>query len=133
MVFPGKNWASPENGYAQEVIPMKEEDVDAAASELLTKTIEITDVTDSYIESSLEVKPVEPEDCHQDIGALRVKERSSSFEALYDATQLESVSSSLPLPSSIVDSTPLVGDHFQGTFTKSEVTSSFEELYRPVC
>lgn len=57
------------------------------------------------------------------------RETSSSFEALYDATQPESVSSSLPLAVSSFDSSPLLGDRFHNKFNKSAVTSRFEDLY----
>ena len=72
------------------------------------------------LDSNIEISPLTDDS----------KEKSSSFETLYDTTQVEAISSTLPLPSSDYDNTPLVGDPFVGTFEQSNLSSSFEDLYR---
>ena len=99
-------------------------------SPLDTNTIDISGLKEISIDSTLEEMNVGPDTQHISKLTVDSKRKSSSFEALYDSAQIDTVSSGEPLPSSDIDNTPIVGDHFVGTFKNSCFTSSFEDLYR---
>jgi hypothetical protein len=95
-----------------------------------SSTIEISDAHIPLGDQSLEVLPVMADHLGDNRPLIETKQNSSSFEALYDSAQIDAVSGSLPLPSSDTDNRPILGDHFVGTFKNTDLTSSFEDLYR---
>lgn len=79
--------------------------------------MEVTDLTEA---PSLEVKPVP---------LIRKPFKRSSYESLYDAANLEKVSSSDQKGSSGRVDDIVLGDRFKGTYEQPKAASSFEKLY----
>ena len=79
--------------------------------------MEVTDLSEA---PSLEVKPVP---------LIRKPFKRSSYESLYDAANLENVSS--PDPTSAIGGSDdiVLGDRFKGTYEQPKAASSFEKLY----
>ena len=110
------------------VVPVEEEEDEDEKT--LVSTADVTEISDLEVKPVLEIAPLNefPNELEtalfeqDDISGPGI-EHSSSFEALYDAAQLETVPSNIPLEEIGI------GDHFQGTFNLPDIRSSFENLY----